>query len=106
MTVALALAVLGCQGFLASPEPTYMLAADIIHTQCGVSTTIVGLIVVDESGRLAIRDDRGVTTPLLCSVHGGEVPMLGRRYSIGGQMAEWAGDALWACAGAEHVVPQ
>lgn len=104
--VALALSLTGCQEVAQSPEPTYMLAADIIHTRCGVSATIVGVIVVDPSGHLAIRDDEGVTTRLLWSVHGGAVPKVGGRYRIGGQIAEWMGGSLWACAGAENVIPQ
>ena len=104
-TLALLLSLVGCQAAAPAPEPTYMLAADVIHTRCGASVSIVGLIVVD-SGRLAILDDEGVTTQLLWSVHGGAVPKVGHRYKIGGQIAEWYGGALWACAGADHVIPQ
>jgi hypothetical protein len=104
-TLALVLSLVGCQT-AATPEPTYILAADVIHTRCAASVYIVGLIVVDTSGQLAIQDDEGVTTPLLWSVHGGAVPKVGHRYKIGGQIAEWAGDRLWACAGADHVIPQ
>ena len=105
-TLALVLSLVGCQAPAPTPEPTYVLAADIINTRCGASTYIVGLIVVDPSGNLAIQDDEGVTTPLLWSVHGGAVPKLGHRYKIGGQIAEWAGGRLWACAGADNVIPQ
>lgn len=104
-TLALLLSLVGCQAAAPKPEPTYMLAADVIHTRCGASVSIVGLIVVD-SGRLAIQDDEGITTQLLWSVHGGAVPKVGHRYEIGGQIAEWYGGALWACAGADHVIPQ
>jgi len=104
-TLALALSLVSCQA-TGSPAPTYMLAADVIHSRCGAGTFIVGLIVVDRSGSLAIQDDRGVITPVLWSVHGGPVPKVGQRYKIGGQMADWAGGRLWACAGAENVIPQ
>ena len=105
-TLALVLSLAGCQAAASTPEPTYILAADVIHTRCGASTYIVGLIVVDRSGSLAIQDDDGVTTRLLWSVHGGAVPKVGKRYRIGGQIAEWAGGSLWACAGAENVISQ
>ena len=104
-TLALLVSLVGCQASTPAPEPTYVLAADVIHSRCGASTFIIGLIVVD-SGKLAIQDDDGVITPLLWSVHGGVVPKVGHRYRIEGQIAEWYGDALWACAGAEHVIPQ
>lgn len=104
-TLALALCLVGCQA-AATPEPTYILAGDVIHNRCAASVYIVGLIVVDASGELAIQDDDGVTTPLLWSVHGGAVPKVGSRYKIGGQIANWAGGRLWACAGADNVIPQ
>jgi hypothetical protein len=106
-TLALAMCLVGSQAGEA-PEPTYRLASDVIHTRCGASVYIVGLIVVDTSGQLAIQDDEGVTTPLLWSVHGGDVPKVGHRYKIGGQYADWLGRTprLWACAGADNVIPQ
>jgi hypothetical protein len=106
--LALLLSLVGCHAAAATPEPTYILAGDVIHTRCAASVYIVGLIVVDASGQLAIQDDEGVTTPLLWSVHGGAVPKLGHRYKIGGQNADWLGGRrrLWACAGADNVIPQ
>ena len=106
-SMALVLGLVGCHAG-ATPEPSYVLPADIIHNRRGASVFIVGVIVVDTSGHLAIQDDEGVTTPLLWSVHGGSVPKVGNRYKIGGKNADWLGGTrhLWACAGAENVIPQ
>jgi hypothetical protein len=109
--------LLGCG--LRSPSDLPPVAKDIIGTRCAEEELLVGLLIADPKLGLVIRDDQGVMTPLLLRMRhsirwspdplafdqievvdgdGNVLATTGRRYKIGGQIAEWAGNRFWACA--------
>lgn len=98
----------GCVGSAAPSVAPLRMTTDVIGNTCAAETWITGLIVADPSGQAAIKDDQGVVTPLIWGMHNSAVVELGRRYKIGGQIATWLGGMrrLWACAGADAVIPQ
>jgi hypothetical protein len=71
---------------------------------CPTTVWITGVIVRDGRGHAVIQDDQGVVTPLVWGTRNTAVVEWGHRYRIGGG---WFDDyALWACAGADAVIPQ
>lgn len=115
--LTLALSLSGCS--LSSPP----FLADVIGTHCAPETYLVGLLKVDPELGLVIQDDQDVITQLMLRMTHStrwssdkprEVEVLdddgvvlattGRRYKIGGEVAEWFGGRFWACA--EIFIPQ
>jgi len=117
-TLALALMVIGC-GLI--PQPTHdsspsgamaHIGGDLgdVHFTgpngtCVPSEWVTGIIVPGASGEATIRSDDGVVRWLTWGSHNPAVVDWNRRYTIGG--GEFTGpDTLWACGGADSVIPQ
>jgi hypothetical protein len=80
-----------------------------LYHPCYADVWITGVIVPDGSGHAAIQDDQGKVT--LLDWDNTAVVEWGHRYKIGGLVNELqhsgpSGDTLWACAGADAVIPQ
>jgi len=72
---------------------------------CYPSEWVTGVIVPDESGRTAIRNDRGRVRWIMWGAHNPAVIDWNRRYTIGGNVFN-SPDSFWACGGADSVIPQ
>jgi hypothetical protein len=81
------------------------------YQPCHADVWITGVIVPGWSGHAAIQDDQGKVTTLDWDLPMPAVVEWGHRYKIGGLVNELqhsrpSGDTLWACAGADAVIPQ
>jgi hypothetical protein len=66
---------------------------------------VTGVITPTSDGFAAIRDDLGALHPLMWGSGNTATVEWGGRYRIGGIWFN-SSDTLWACAGAEAVIPQ
>ena len=84
------------------------MAGDLLggsNGECVPEVWVTGVIVPTEFGGAGIRDDQGVVRGLVWGSANEAVVDWGRRYTIGGMWFNT--DAmLWACAGADAVIPQ
>jgi hypothetical protein len=119
-TLAVAFIVIGC-GLLPQPHdssPSGAMAHMSYDTDspfgftgpngtCVPEVWVTGKIVpVDGDGSdAAIRDDDGVVRRLTWGSHNPAVVDWNRRYNIGGS-GRMGTDILWACGGADSVIPQ
>jgi hypothetical protein len=108
--LGLALWLAGC-GLLPAPphdsSPSGAMAHmsfDLGWENCPVEVWVTGVIVNSE-GSAAIRDDQGVVRLLTWGSHNTAVVDWDRRYRIGGRWFNTS-DNLWACGGADAVIPQ
>jgi hypothetical protein len=67
---------------------------------------VTGVITPDADGFAAITDDDGVVHGLVWGSANTGVVEWGRRYRIGGRWFGEEGRDLWACGGADAVIPQ
>ena len=81
------------------------MAGDLGWENCPVDVWVTGEIVPDSAGHAAIRDDQGVVRSLTWGSRNTAVVDWGRRYRIGGRWFNTK-DNLWACGGADAVIPQ
>ncbi len=101
-TLALALGLAGCGSGSAMAHMAY----DLNWEPCSAQVCVTGVIVPGEAGDPEIRDDQGVVHPLVWGTHNTAVVDWGHRYRIGGTWFNAIGGTLWACAGADAVIPQ
>lgn len=110
ITLALALGVAGCGLFPPSYDtsPSGAMAnmgRDLGWGQCDVEIWVTGVIVRGASGGVVIRDDSGYEQAITWGSQNTGGVDWDRRYKIGGR--RFAGlDSLWACGGADAVIPQ
>ena len=109
-TLVLALCVSGCGLFPAphdsSPSGAMAhMAGDLGWQNCPVQLWVTGVIVRDIWGHAAIRDDQGVVRSIVWGSYNTAVVDWDRRYRIGGRWFNTE-DTLWACGGADAVIPQ
>jgi hypothetical protein len=115
VTLALSLVVGGCGSL---PQPSHdsspsgamaHMAGDLGWEGCPggqqPDVWVTGVITPDASGTAAIRDDQGVVRGLVWGTHNTAVVDWGRRYRIGGVWFNTP-STLWACGGADAVIPQ
>jgi hypothetical protein len=67
---------------------------------------VTGVITPGVEGRASIKDDDGVVHGLVWGSDKTAVVEWGRRYRIGGRWWNEEGGDLWACGGADAVIPQ
>ena len=112
VTLALWLVVAGCGS---SPWPSHdssasgamaHMAGDLSWENCPVEVWITGVITPNDSGHAAIRDDGGVLRGLVWGTHNTAVVEWGQGYRIGGRWFSGDPSTLWACGGADAVIPQ
>ena len=120
VVLAVAVCALGC-GPAAPAATSFLLTTDVSGgNPCTASESVTGVLVLDATLGLVIRDDLGVVTPIVWrqsdkarQLPGGDIEVLdssetviatsGNRYRIGGyRPPAWDG-AFWACAGA--IIP-
>jgi hypothetical protein len=77
---------------------------DLGWENCPVELWITGVIVRGGSGEAAIRDDQGVVRQLVWGSSNTAVVDWDRRYRIGGRWFN-SESTLWACGGADAVIP-
>lgn len=109
-TLALALGVAGCGLFPAphdsSPSGAMAnMSGDLGWENCPVELWVTGVIVRDNWGHAAIRDDQGIVRQLVWGTANTGVVDWDRRYRIGGRWFNTS-DKLWACGGADAVIPE
>jgi len=111
VALALALIVAGC-GTVPSPLQSYPpggamahMASDLAQDPCNAEVWVTGVITPNADGSAAIRDDQGVVRNLVWGTHNTAAVEWGRRYRIGGRWFNTP-DTLWACGGANAVIPQ
>ena len=109
-TLALALGIAGCGLFPVphDPSPSGAMAHmswDLGWENCPVELWVTGVIVQDKWDHAAIRDDQGVVRQLVWGTHNTGVVDWGGRYRIGGRWFNTS-DTLWACGGADAVIPE
>ena len=73
---------------------------------CTADVWVTGIIVPGTNGEPSIRDDQGLVRLLIWGSHNTAVVDWGSRYRIGGQWFDGYNLELWACAGANAVIPQ
>jgi hypothetical protein len=71
---------------------------------CVPEVWLTGTIVPDAGGSAVIRDDQGLVRRLMWGSHNPAVVDWNRRYTIGGVTR--LTDGLWACGGADSVLPE
>ena len=106
----LVIALAGC-GLVPAPHgssPTGAMAhmtGDLGWENCPVELWVTGVIVPDSAGHAAIRDDQGVVRAIVWGSFNTGVVDWDRSYRIGGR---WFNSpaTLWACGGADAVIPQ
>jgi hypothetical protein len=81
------------------------MGGDLGWEPCAAEVWVTGVIVPGEAGNAEIKDDQGVVRSLVWGTHNTAVVDWGRRYRIGGRWFNTE-SSLWACAGAEAVIPQ
>jgi hypothetical protein len=81
------------------------MAGDLGWDNCPVELWVTGVIVPDAYGNAAIRDDDGVVRGIVWGSRNTGFVDWGNRYRIGGRWFNTS-DTLWACGGAEAVIPQ
>jgi hypothetical protein len=108
--LSLAISLAGC-GLLPAPHDSSPagamahMAGDLGWENCPVELWVTGVIVRGASGEANIRDDQGVVRGLVWGTHNTAVVDWGNRYRIGGRW--FSGEStLWACGGADAVIPQ
>jgi hypothetical protein len=72
---------------------------------CVPEVWVTGTIVADDRGSARIKSDDGVLRWITWGFHNPAVVDWGRRYTIGGRWFN-SPDTLWACGGADSVIPQ
>jgi hypothetical protein len=82
------------------------MAGDLSWENCPVEVWITGVITPNDSGHAAIRDDGGVLRGLVWGTHNTAVVEWGQGYRIGGRWFSGDPSTLWACGGADAVIPQ
>ena len=111
VTLALSLVIVACGPL---PQPSHdssasgamaHMAVDLGWEDCPVELWVTGVITPDNMGNAAIRDDQGVLRGLVWGTHNTAVVDWGRRYRIGGTWFSTP-ETLWACGGADAVIPQ
>jgi hypothetical protein len=108
--LVLALWLCGC-GLVPSPHDSSSagamahMAGDLGWEPCTAEVWVTGVIVPGEAGNAEIKDDQGVVRSLVWGTHNTAVVDWGRRYRIGGRWFNTE-SSLWACAGADTVIPQ
>ena len=115
-SIGLTVSLLGCGS--AGPSVAPVVVADSIGTSCAAEEFRVGLLIADPELGLAIRDDQNIVTPLLFRLShdfgwssewpgefevrdratGTVLATTGRRYKVGGKVADWHGNRFWTCA--------
>jgi hypothetical protein len=109
-TLGLAIGLAGC-GLAQSPHDSSAsgamahMAGDLGWEACAAVVWVTGVIVPGESGQATIRDDQGVVRQLVWGTHNTGVVDWGNRYRIGGRWFNTE-TTLWACGGADAVIPQ
>jgi hypothetical protein len=109
VTLALSLVVAGCA--LPSPSGSAMthMTFDLGWTGCpgGMQPDVwvTGVVTPNADGFAAIKDDQGVLRNLVWGSNNTAVVEWGRRYRIGGTWFNTP-DSLWACGGADAVIPR
>ena len=109
-TLGLAIGVAGC-GLVPAPHDSSPsgamahMAGDLGWENCAPEVWVTGVIVRGKSGQATIRDDQGVVRQLVWGTHNTGVVDWDRRYRIGGRWFN-SSDTLWACGGADAVIPQ
>jgi hypothetical protein len=81
------------------------MAGDLGWENCSVELWVTGVIIPGESGQATIRDDQGVVRGIVWGSSNTGVVDWDRRYRIGGRWFNTP-DTLWACGGADAVIPQ
>lgn len=81
------------------------MARDLNWEPCSTDVWVTGVIVPGEAGDAQIRDDQGIVRSLVWGAHNNAVVDWGRSYRIGGRWFNTEA-TLWACAGADAVIPQ
>ena len=81
------------------------MTGDLGWENCPVELWVTGVITPDDFGNAAIRDDQGVVRGLVWGTHNTAVVEWGQRYRIGGRWFNTP-SKLWACGGADAVIPQ
>jgi hypothetical protein len=81
------------------------MAYDLNWEPCPAEVWVTGVIVPGEYGLAEIKDDRGIVRLLTWGTHNTAVVDWGRRYRIGGRWFNTEAN-LWACGGADAVIPQ
>ena len=81
------------------------MAGDLGWEPCAALVWVTGVIVPGEAGDAEIKDDQGVVRHLVWGTHNTAVVDWNRRYRIGGSWFNTE-DTLWACGGADAVIPQ
>lgn len=109
-TLVLALWLAGCvvpgsHDSSASGAMAHM-ARDLNWEPCSADVWVTGVIVPGEAGDAEIRDVQGVVHGLVWGTHNTAVVDWGHRYRIWGTWFNAVGGTLWACAGADAVIPQ
>lgn len=108
VTLALSLVVGGCGPLPELPQGSameHMLGDAGGWPNCQPVVWVTGVITPDEYGNAAIRADLGGVHPLVWGSANTAVVEWGRRYRIGGQWFNGP-PTLWACGGADAVIPQ
>jgi hypothetical protein len=108
--LVLALWLCGC-GLVPAPHDSSPagamahMAGDLGWEPCAAEVWVTGVIVPGEADNAEIKDDQGVVRSLVWGTHNTAVVDWGRRYRIGGR---WFNSeaSLWACAGADAVIPE
>ncbi len=109
VTLGLVIGLAGC-GLAPSPHDSSPagamahMAGDLGWENCPVELWVTGVIVPGQSGEATIRDDQGVVRGLVWGTHNTGVVDWGNRYRIGGRWFD-TDSTLWACGGADAVIP-
>ena len=106
--LALGLASCGLMPTAHDSSPSGAMAhmtGDLGWENCPVEVWVTGVIVRGEAGIAKIKDDEGVVRSIVWGTHNTGVVDWDRRYRIGGKWFNTA-DTLWACGGADAVIPQ
>ena len=110
-TLALSLVVAGCGLLPQSPQGSAMdhMTSDLGWEGCPggqePDVWVTGVITPDDSGSAAIRDDQGVIHGLVGGSNNTAMVEWGHRYRSGGVWFNTP-STLWACGGADAVIPQ
>jgi|SRR3954463_16750221 hypothetical protein len=105
VAVALVLALAACSSVRDPFGPMAHMRYDLNDGPCSAEVWVTGVIVGDQSGLAAIQDDQGVVRSLVWGSHNTASVDWGHRYTIGGSWFNVETN-LWACAGADAVIPR
>ena len=108
--LVLALWLSGC-GLAPAPHDSSAAGAmahvgyDLGWEPCPTEVWVTGVIVPGVAGDTEIEDDQGIVRSLVWGTHNTAVVDWGRRYRIGGRWFNTEA-TLWACGGADAVIPE